>query len=300
MGMEKSKLVDKDAYVKWYNIAKEEVNEENLIPERNKEDIFELISRENWLLFCNQEENKEIATQKADPNVFFDVLSKEGNITGFGRLGLTFNNLGAYDKFKTIMRGINGELKDKITKELLDLKYDWKMKINRKIKKYNYVQTPEYSEEGVWDTKNINEEIIDEILKKAKQIREQGISNREKVRMETGNPKKFYTETPTINLMEAEFKLDEEEFRDRVSEIFKILSLCLGIKNDVEVNKIIRGKVKKIKEYNGELARLNEEIPKKKGLTFLKQITEENINNNIQRKEFLEKEIERLSNEVED
>jgi hypothetical protein len=197
------------------------------------------------------------------------------------------------------MRGINKELKDKITRELLNLKYDWKMKINRKIKKNNYAQTPEYYEEGIWNTKNINEQIIDEILRKAKQIREQGISNRERIRMETSNPKKFYTETPTINLMEAEFKLDEEEFRDRVSEIFKILSLCLGVKTDVEVNKIMREKVKKIKEYNEELERLNEEIPRKKGLTFLKKITEEGITKDIQRKEYLEKEIEKLSNEVE-
>src|SRR3989344_4599783 len=122
----------------------------------------------------------------------------------------------------------------------------------------------------------------------------------EKLRSITGNPKKFYTETPTINLMEAEFKFDEEEFRDRISEIFKVLTLCLGVKGDVEANKIIRERVKKNKEYSEELDRLNEEIPKKKGLTFLKQITEESINNDIQRKEFLEKEIERLSNEVED
>lgn len=292
--MERSKLVDKNVYVKWYNLAKEEVNEENLIPERNKEEIFELISRENWLLFCQKEENKEIATQKADPNVFFDVLSKEGNLTGFGRLGLTFNNLGAYDKFKTIMRGVNRELKDKITKELLDLKYDWKIKIQRKIKAHMQFQTPEYKEEGSWDTKEINENIIDDIIEKAKKIREEG----EEKRIE--KKPKYYCETPTINLMEAEFKLDEKEFRDRISEIFKILSLCLGVKTNVEVNKIIREKVKKIKAYSEELKRLNEELPKKQALKgIVKQITGESIERDKARKEQIEKEIENLESKIE-
>ena len=297
--MERSKLVDKNAYLKWYDLAREEVNDENLIPKRSKEEIFGLISRENWLLFCNNNEDKEIATQKADPNVFFDVLSKEGNLTGMGRLGLTFNNLGAYEKFKTIMRGVNKELKEKITKELLNLKYPWKMKVDRKIKQYNYAQTPEYEEEGVWDTKQINEEIIDTILEIAKKIREQGIENRERKRDETGNPKKFYTETPTINLMEADFKLNEEEFKDRISEIFKILSLCLNVKTDVEVNKIIRNKSKELAKKKEILSRLNEELVKdKKMVGVISQITEEKITEKEERKKSLEEEILRLEKEI--
>ena len=294
MGMVKSKLVDKNTYIKWYNLSREEVNDENLIPERSKEEIFDLISRENWLLFCKKEENKEIATQKSDPNVFFDVLSKEGNLKGLGRLGLTFNNLGAYDKFRTIMRGENRELKNKITKELLGLKYDWKMKIHRKVKENNFRQTPEYEEDGSWDTKEISENIIDEVIEKAKKIRKEGTEKR------IEKKPKYYCETPTINLMEMDFKLDEEEFKDRISEIFKILVLCLSVKGDVEVNKIIREKVKLIKDYVEEFDRLDIEIPKKKNLIFLKQITEESINKDIERKDWLEKEIEILSNEAED
>lgn len=299
--MERTKLVDKNVYVKWYNLARDEIKDENLIPERTKGEIFDLISQENWLIFCNKNENREIARQKPEPNIFFDVLSKEGNLTGCGRLGLTFNNLGAYDKFKTIMRGLNKETKDKITKELLELKYDWKIKIERKIKKNDYRQTPEYFEEGQWDTKEINESIIDEIIKKSKQIREEGITNREKIRAETGNPKKFYVETPTINLMEADFKLNEEEFIDRVSEIFKILTLCLGVKSDVEVNKIIREKVKKIKELREKLERMEEEVKKEEKLIgVIKGVTEDSVKSKKEEIKRLQEETEKLENEIED
>ena len=110
-----SKLVDKNVYVKWYNIAKDEIEDKNSIPDRTKEEIFDLVSRENWLILCPEGIGKEEATQIPEPNIFFDVLSKEGNLTGFGRIGLTFNNLGAYNKFKTIMKGINKEIKNQIT-----------------------------------------------------------------------------------------------------------------------------------------------------------------------------------------
>ena len=83
MGIERSKLVDKNTYVKWYNLARDEIKDENLLPARTKEEIFDLISRENWLLFCEKQDNKDIAIQKPEPNIFFDVLSKEGNLTCF-------------------------------------------------------------------------------------------------------------------------------------------------------------------------------------------------------------------------
>lgn len=292
--MERSKLVDKNVYIKWYNISKDEIKNEILIPERTKEDIFELISRENWLMFCEKQDNKEIAIQKPEPNIYFDVLSKEGNLTGFGRLGLTFNNVGAYKKFRTIMRGINKEVKDKITEELLKLKYNWEIKVHRKIKEHNYAQTPEYKLEGIWDTKQINENIIDDIIRKANKIKEDGESHR------IDRKPKYYSETPTIRLMEAEFRLNEEEFRDRISEIFKVLTLCLGVKSDVEINKIIRYKIKELTEKREKLERIIKELPKEKMMIgVVSQFTEETIKQKEAEKEKLEKEVRELEEEIE-
>lgn len=299
--MERNKLVDKNIYVKWYNLAKGEIKDNNLIPDRTKEQIFSLVSRENWLIFTLKGEDKEIAIQKPEPNIFFDVLSKEGNLTGFGRLGLTFNNLGAYNRFKTIMRGLNKDVKNKITKELLSLNHSWKIKLYKKTKKYNYAQTPEYYVEGEWDSNNINDRIIDEIIEKANKIREQGIEHRKEIREKAKNPKKFYVETPSITIMESEFKLNNEEFKDRILEIFKVLTLCLNVKSDVEVNKIIREKIKQLDKKRAELIIINNELPgHKKMLGVLSQVTENTIKQKEEAKNILEKEIEKLESEIEE
>ena len=52
------------------------------------------------------------------------------------------------------------------------------------------------------------ENIIDEIIGIAKKIRDEGENRR------IERKPKYYCETPTINLMEAEFKLTEEEFKE--------------------------------------------------------------------------------------
>ena len=297
----RSKLVDKNTYVKWYNFAKDEIKDEKLIPERTKEEIFGLVSRENWLMFGLKGEDKDEATLKPEPNIFFDILSKEGNLTGLGRLGLAFNNLGSYDKFKNIMRGINKESKEKITKVLLGLSKSWDIRLTRKIKRYNYAQTPEYKEEGRWSSNKIDEKIIDELIQKAKEIREEGISHREQIRISSGNPKKFYTETPNITLMELEFKLTEEEFRDRIVEIFKVLTLCLGVKSNVEANKINRQKVKELSKKQEELEILNKELPNLKKLEgVVSGINSEVIKQREEEKRQLEAEIEKLESEIED
>lgn len=256
--MEKrTKLVDKKTYIKWYNLAKEEIKDENLTPPRNEQEIFDLVSEENWLIFCLKDETKEMAIQKEDPNIFLDILSKEGNLTGRARLGLTFNNIKSYEKFKTIMKGYNTEIKEKITNRLLNLKKSWHMNIKRKIKKNHNLQTPDYYSEGDWNSNAINEDIIDEIIKLGEKIKIEGRENRNKIRLETGRPKKYYIELPSINLMDEEFPLTEEEFKKRILEIFEVLSLCLNVKTEIKAKR-------EIKELESKINHTEEELNNKK------------------------------------
>jgi len=250
MPKQTTKLVDKKLYAKWYNYAKETLNNDFLIPARTDIEIFDIVSQENWLIFCQKGDTKKIAIQKEDPNVFFDILSKEGNLEGFGRLGLTFNNLKAYNKFKTIMQGYNKEIKNKITHKLLTLKKEWEINISRKIKENHPSQTPKYYREHDWhwNTRQINDNIIDEIIKLGEEIRTQGVKNREIKREEAKNPKKFYVETPSINLMDFTFPLNKQEFSERILEIFDVLSLCLNVKTDLEIKRLKREKSNELKE----------------------------------------------------
>jgi len=284
---ERTKPMDKKEYtkyIKWYNFAERIIQNEELIPKREENDVFNIISKENWLIFCKKDEYKEIAVNKPEPNVFFDIKYENA------RLGLTFNNLKSYERFKTIMHGYNKELKKKITSKLLKLDNSWKISISRKIKDSNYKQTPKYELVKEWNSNGINESIIDELLKKANNIREHGREERVKHK----NLGKFYRETPSINLMISEFKLSEDEFKDRILEIFDILALCLNIKSDVEINKIKRELEKKLKEKELELKEL---VERRKYINF-----SESINKNAQdneKKSKINLEIEELEKEIE-
>lgn len=294
-----NKLLEKKNYLKWYNLAKEEIGDSNLIPERTQEEIFKLVSRKNWLMFCAKGINREEAIQFPEPNIFFNVFVKEYSSEGVGSLGLTFNNLGAYEKFKTIMRGLNKETKEKIIKKLLELKYKWKITIKKKIKEKHSARPPKNYDYKEWDTKQINEDIIDELIKTGDKIIEEGKENKEKIREKSQNPKKFYCETPLIDLMEAEFILDEKEFKERILEIFEVLSLCLGVKSNVEINKIVKEKIKRIEEITNSLYLIEKEVNgDEKMFGVIKGVTKETIKLKKDKIKVLKEERENLQKEV--
>ena len=290
----RTKLVDKKVYVKWYNLAKEAIQNAMLIPARSDKEIFSIVSRKNWLMFVNKGEDKEIAINSKDPNIFLAILSKEGNLTGEARLGLTFNNLKAYEKFKIIMHGYNQDIKKRVVEKLLRLENDWKISIERKVKEYNYAQSPEYFDIKIWNSNKINDKIIDEIVEIANNIRESGIKTRDERRAKN----RFYSETPNINLMESTFKLTEEEFKKRILEVFEVLSLCLNVKTDIEIRKIIRDKQKILQEKEKELANEREHKKQLEFLETFKKADKEKIKESQNKIESLEKEINNLKKEI--
>ena len=66
--------MDKKKYIKWYNVAKEVINDFNLIPDRTDDEILIFISSEDWLMFAP----KSIITKKDGesmdiPNIYLDL-----------------------------------------------------------------------------------------------------------------------------------------------------------------------------------------------------------------------------------
>ncbi len=292
----RTKLVDKNVYIKWYNVAEEIINNHFLIPKRKDKEIYQLVSRENWLIFALDGQDKDDAINSENPNVFLDILSKEGNLTGEARLGLTFNNLKAYEKFKTIMQGYNREIKNKVTSKLLELRSDWKINIKRKIKKFNYAQKPEYYEVKEWNSNQINDKIIDELTKIGNSIREKGKEAYKEEKIKG----KFYRETPSINLMESIFKLDKEEFKIRILEIFEILALCLKVKTDIEIKRIKKEKINQLSQKEIELKNEKEHKRQLEFLEQLNKIDKEQIRIKQEKIERLEKEISQIKKEAEE
>lgn len=92
--------INKSDYIKWYNLARDIIKNEEMIPTRTNTEIIDLVSNEGWLLFCLKGDTKEITKNKDEPNVFFDLHNREGNFKDNGRLGLSFNNLKSYERIR--------------------------------------------------------------------------------------------------------------------------------------------------------------------------------------------------------
>ena len=105
--------INESDYIKWYNLARETIQNEELIPKRTDAEIIDLVSKEGWILFCLKGDTREITKNKDEPNVFFDLHNREGHFKDNCRLGLSFNNLKSYERFKMIMKETNREIKKK-------------------------------------------------------------------------------------------------------------------------------------------------------------------------------------------
>lgn len=285
--------IHKRDYIKWYNLARDIIKNEELIPTRTDAEIIDLVSKEGWLLFCLKGDTKEITINKDEPNIFFDLHNRESNFKDMSRLGLSFNNLKSYERFKMIMKGTNKEIKEKVTEKLLKLGSDWKVNVRRKIK-HNWALKPKYTKEKEWGSNQINKEIVEEIIKIGDMIREQGISERKK-----WEPK-YYFEGPAINLMESEFVRNEETYKDKILEAFAILSLCLDVKTRVEINEEVRRMVKRIAELEILKEHKEEHIKRLKLLKDVSFFSKEDVEKQEAELEELKRELEDLKKKVEE
>ncbi len=232
--------INKTEYIKWYNLAKNIVNDSSLIPNRTDKEIADnFVSTENWLMFAPEgiSSSNEVK-QSSIPNIWF-ALSEENEIRK-GTIGLAFNNVNSVDKIKNILSGYCRQEKNDLTEELLNLEGEWRITVVRKIKDKHFNQVPDYTEEFSRKTNEINDDIMNKIIDISNRIREEGRSNREKLKIDTNKSKVAYTETPAINLMECEFDLSEDIFKKRILEAFNVLKICLRVKSDSQIRKIER------------------------------------------------------------
>ena len=119
--------------------------------------------------------------------------------------------------------------------------------------------------------------------------------------MKCGNPKKFYSETPSIELMESTFHITKKEFSKRIEQAFDILSDCYQVKSNVEIRKKGRDLSEKLSDKETEL---NIEKKKEKMLELIKGLKmpdfkEENLIECRQNIDRLILEIEQINLEIE-
>jgi len=168
--------MDKQKYIKWYKIAREEINDDYLIPEKTDKEILNLVSREDWLMFVLADlDNTKQAKNIPRPNIFMYIREDNKDCCG---IGVTFNQVGAVDVLKNILSRYCTDEKAELTKLLLGLDGSWKITVSRKIKDHNWQQTPKYINEIDINCNRINNKIVDQIVECANRIRQDGKEKR--------------------------------------------------------------------------------------------------------------------------
>ena len=246
--------MNKEKYLKWYKLAQEIVNNSELIPERTDKEILDLVSQEDWLMFLIKELSDMKEAKNADkPNVFFSIFRDDNR--DYGRIGVTFNNVPAVDILKNILNKYCKDEKEKLTELLLSFDGTWEIKVKRKIKEHHWQETPRYVSEIHVNCNEINEKIVDQIINLVNKIREEGKENRKT--MGTN-----YMETPSVSLVETTFELSEEEFSKRTKEAFEVLEVCLNVKSEGEIKKIVKSKNSELEELKKEKEALESRLEK--------------------------------------
>lgn len=224
-------IMDKEKYIKWYNLARDAVNDTFLMPKRSPEEIVSFVSREDWLDFADKDTSLKELENSDKPNIFFRIEDDKGTI------GLTFNNVRAVDKIKNILNGFCKSEKEELIEKLLGLELIWRIKVYRKTKEYHQSEKADYPLVFDEPSNRIDEKNIEKIIKLSEEIREEGKRN-------PITKRNYPSETPSINLIESTFNLSEDEFKKRTISAFDVLRTCLNVKTDFQIRRLEKEKSK--------------------------------------------------------
>jgi hypothetical protein len=248
------------------------------------------VSEEDWLMFANKEVlNKDDGTNSPMPNVYLD-FGRGRQPEGTCNIGLTFNNVKAVDRLKNILTDVHKEEKNEIVKKLFNLNKDWILTISRKIKDKNHAQTPVYKRVYEKISNQIDNKIIDDIIHISNHIREEGRERRILAKIEG----KYYMETPEINLMQSTFKINEDEYRQRIKEVFEVLEICLKIKPDSEIKRIEKEEELKMREKLREIENKIRVFDYDKKIGIWNKLKEEQYESLVQDRNKLKKELDSI------
>lgn len=273
--------MDKKKYVKWYKLARASVGDSNLIPERTDSDIIENhVSKDNWLNL-SPAKNLEEVSSSVNPNIWFSI--HEG---GIGNIGVHFNNKDSMKKIRNILSSTCNEQKTELMNVMKDLDNTWETTLSRKIKESHPRQSPDYYDEWEIPANKLNNEAIEELFKRSQKIFDEGKREAE-YKMETGN---YYSETPTLNLVECEIDLTEDKFKKQILIAHEILGICYNVKTGTQVKK----ELQKVLEKKGNELEALKKLNKLESKIVPKEVSDKRKVKILE----LEKEIMKLKEEL--
>jgi len=222
-------------YVKLYHIAQDVLGDKLVKPiEDDNEIISEWISREEWLMLPLPSENSmNDAKNRMEPNIYVSIYDTNKYV----EIGVEANTLDCVYQLKNILHEFHNKEKSHLLEKISQLDDSFSTEVNRKIKDKHFSQRPEYKQEFLIQSNNLDNGSIDEMFLIVDKIRERGLNLKE-VRG-TSHP----IETPTVKLISTEFQNDDEIFKQKLLSIKPIFETCLNIKTESELNKLEKEKI---------------------------------------------------------
>lgn len=208
-------------YVRLYNLAVAAVADESVLPTRTEDQIREFISAEGWLGLREKGIDKQELANSSEPNVW---ISTEAVDAADVYIGLHFNTIGAMRKAQDLFLMHNVKQKNKLVDKLSHLDNLYTTELNKKTKEHHFAEPPDYKTMEKFQTNQINDERINNIFDKAKQIETEG-----QTKMASGI---VVQEFPSLDLVRIKISKDDAEFQKRIKEIFDIYSTIRTVKSE--------------------------------------------------------------------
>lgn len=241
--------IQKEVYIKWYQLARETVGDSYLIPERTEEDIINnQVSNENWLNLSPVKNLAEVASS-VNPNIWFSI---DATVCS---MGIHFNNKESMNKIKNILRSRCDTQKTELEDAMKELDDTWKTTLSRKIKNHHPMQSPEYETVITKPANHLDDNAIVELFTVSQKIAEEG--KKEKQKFKERN--QYYSETPTLSLVVCDFALNkktQEEFKKRILIAHRIMEICYHVKTDHVIKKEVGASIDKLKKERNALKKL--------------------------------------------
>jgi hypothetical protein len=242
-------------YIRLYKLAVAAVSDESVLPSRSDTEIKDLISPAGWLGMREKGENKEEAVNSKKPNIWVDINELEESkrypdtvdedISEPGlRIGLYFNTIGALRNAKNLLQSHNVAQKEELLDRLSQLDDVYQTRLRRKIKSYNYAQTPNYETVLKFPTNKINDELIAKLFERSDEIEEEG-----RIKMKS---EQVVQEFPSLDLVYIKLGEDGTEFAKRIKEVFEVYRIVRSIKSEKIHVKEEQLKMQKITEARQE------------------------------------------------
>lgn len=195
--------MNKEKYMKFYNLARETIENKELLPEISEKDMEEIITDSNSFRIIPGMKIEVIGNLGSNdkPNIYFNFKENGSKI----QIGLTFDNQKTTKKFKDDV--LNSSVKEKIMDDLKNLDDCWKLRIE--ARKYRGAQQEDVDKRLEETSNQIDKEVVQEISE---------VSNKINEKVAQG---KYHNHR--IKPIVCKFELDEDKFQKRFKEAFDVL-----------------------------------------------------------------------------